>query len=156
LVYIDETGIDNNETYDYAWGIKGQRIHEKKQAERNQRISIIAALNTNLLIAPFVFEGSCNRSVFETYLEKVLIPQLKHGQIVILDNASFHKGGRIKELIEKSGCLLYYLPPYSPDLNPIEHFWYPLKQVMRKSLKSFNFDLFHAAEHAFQKMSYAT
>lgn len=102
-----------------------------------------------LLQAPFVFKGSCNREVFETYVEKVLIPTLRPGQTVVLDNASFHKGGRIRELIEAANCFLEYLPSYSPDFNPIEHWWAPVKNGIRKCLQRFEYDLFRAAEYVF-------
>ncbi len=82
------------------------------------------------------FEGHCNRDVFETWLEQMLLPSLKLGSVIICDNASFHKGGRIRELIEQAGCHLLYLPPYSPDLNPIEHQWFRLKNRMRKQIQS--------------------
>lgn len=114
-------------------------------------MSIIGGLNKNLLLAPFVFEGACNRDVFETYVEQVLVPNLRSGQTVVLDNASFHKGGRIRELIEKAGCFLLYLPSYSPDFNPIEHYWGPIKNSFKRCLQIFDCDLFEAAEHVFEK-----
>ena len=85
------------------------------------------------LIAPLTFEGSCNRSVFEKWLEEKLLTVLRPGQILILDNATFHKGEKIRELVESQGCELQYLPPYSPDLNEIEHYWFPIKNNVRKS-----------------------
>ena len=95
---------------------------------------MIAAYCQKKLFAPFTVEGSCNRSVFETWLEKCLIRELKPGQVVIMDNATFHKGGRIQELIESSGCRILYLPPYSPDLNRIEKCWAWLKSRIRHCL----------------------
>ena len=80
-------------------------------------MNIIAALCDQNLIAPFTVEGACNRTVFETWLETCLLPTLEPGQVVVMDNATFHKGGRIQELIQNAGCELLYLPPYSPDLS---------------------------------------
>jgi transposase len=77
-------------------------------------------------------EGPTTREVFETYLEKVLAPALREGQIVVMDNLSSHKGSRVRELIEECGCELLYLPPYSPDLNPIEEAFAKLKALLRK------------------------
>ena len=81
---------------------------------------MIAALCDHNLIAPFTVEGACNRTVFETWLETCLLPTLVTGQVVVMDNATFHKGGRIEQLVQNAGCKVLYLPPYSPDLNKIE------------------------------------
>ena len=86
-VYLDEAGIDDNETYPYGWGLKGERVHGMRASKRDKRISIISVLNQKELDAPFVFEGYCNHSVFETYIEKVLLPVLISGQTVVIDNA---------------------------------------------------------------------
>ena len=137
IVYLDESGINDNETNPHAWGKKGMRIYGVKNAERKRRLSIIASLNENYLQAPFVFEGSCDRQVFETYLEKVLVPTLKKGQTVVMDNASFHKGGRIVEIISNAQCDLLYLPSYSPDINPIEHHWTSIKNRIKKGFSFF-------------------
>ena len=101
-------------------------------------MNMIAAYCNSQLFAPFTVVGSCNRTVFEIWLETCLIPALKPGQIVIADNATFHKGGRIQELIESAGCQLKYLPSYSPDLNKIERCWSWLKSRIRKQLVQFN------------------
>lgn len=150
---MDESGIDDNETYPYAWGVCGQRVHGVKKSSRSKRLSIISALNENKLQAPFVFEGYCNRNVIQLYIERVLAPTLKPGQTVIMDNASFHKSNKIKETIEKAQCQLLYLPAYSPDLNPIEHFWAAIKNSMRKKLINDDYDLYQAARFAFQSVS---
>ena len=151
LVYMDESGINDNETSDYAWGPKGQRVFDMKNAERSKRLSIISALINGKLTAPFVFEGMCDRPVFEVYIEKVLVPNLRPGQTVIMDNASFHKGGRIAQLIKAAGCYLLYLPSYSPDFNPIEHHWSGLKYRIKKQLPHCDHDLYKASENVFAK-----
>lgn len=149
LIFVDEAGIDNNEVYPYGWAFKGKRLHMFKPGCRTQRVSIIGALRKNQFFASLFFEGYTNQEVFITYLKKVLIPELKPGQYVILDNAAFHKNSTIRKLIENAGCFLRYLPPYSPDLNPIEHYWHSLKNSLRKELAKCNFDLVQAAENAF-------
>ena len=101
-VYIDESGIDNREAYSYGWNEKGQRFYEVKSGKRSIRVSIISALCQGRLIAPFTFEGSCNRLVFEQWLSEKLLPHLKPGQTVILDNARFHKSEKIREVIESA------------------------------------------------------
>jgi transposase len=137
-VYIDEAGMDNREDYSYGYNEKGKRFHALKSGIREGRVNMIAAWCNGKLLAPFTIEGSCNRIVFETWLETYLIPSLKPGQIVIVDNATFHRGGRIKELIEAAGCQLKYLPPYSPDLNKIERCWSWLKSRIRKQIIQFD------------------
>jgi transposase len=83
--------------------------------------------------ASLVVEGSTNGTVFQTYLEDVLLPTLKRGQVVVMDNLSAHKGERVRELIEAKGCELIYLPPYSPDFNPIEQAFSKLKSYLREA-----------------------
>lgn len=93
-----------------------------------------------------MFEGNCDRSIFETYLEHVLLKNIPAGSTIIFDNASYHKGGRIAEIIKAAGCYLLYLPPYSPDFNPIEHLWASFKHFIRKTLSSLsNTDIYEAA-----------
>jgi transposase len=78
-------------------------------------------------------EGATNREVFETYVEQILAPTLRRGQVVVMDNLTAHKGERVKELIEERGCKLIYLPPYSPDFNPIEEAFAKIKALVRKA-----------------------
>ena len=100
-----------------------------------------------------VFTGYCDRAVLETYLKDVLIQTLSPGYTIILNNASFHKGGNIKKLIHAAGCELEYLPTYSPDLNPIKHLWFPIKHDIKNRLAYSKIDLFTAAEHALANKS---
>ena len=151
LVFLDETGIDNNEGVNYAWSPKGTRAYATKLGHKTERVSLAGAkrLKQNKIFAPFLFQGNCNREIFEIFLEKVLLPLLQPKSILVLDNASIHKGGRIKALVEAAGCELLYLPPYSPDFNPIEQCWSPLKNRIRKLMSLYEGDVFRAAEHAF-------
>jgi transposase len=113
---------------------------------------MIAGYVNRQLMAPFTGEGSCHRTVFETWLSECLIPVLKPAQVVILDNATFHKGGKIKELIEALGCQLLYLPPYSPEFNKIENCWSWLKSRIRKQINNHNC-LRDAMEHVLRLAS---
>ena len=134
LVYVDESGMDERDNYGYGYSQAGERFYDLKSGRRQGRINMIAGYRDAQLIAPFTVEGSCNRTVFETWLEACLIPMLRPGEWVIVDNATFHHGGRIAQLIEAAGCQLVYLPPYSPDLNRIEKCWAWLKSRIRKLL----------------------
>ncbi len=93
----------------------------------------MAGIRTCGLVAPFVLDGPINRDAFEVYLKKVLVPELRPGDVVIMDNLSSHKGPRVREMIHASGAQLLYLPPYSPDFNPIEKAFSKLKALLRKA-----------------------
>lgn len=134
-VYVDESGMDERDDYGYGWCERGKRFEALKSGGRRGRVNMIAAYCQHELIAPFTVEGACNRVVFETWLETCLVPLLIPGQVVILDNATFHHGGHIATLIESVGCRLLYLPPYSP-FNRIEKCWAWLKSRIRKHLSS--------------------
>lgn len=126
--------MDERDDYGYGWCERGQRFEALKSGRRTGRVNMIAAYCERQLSAPFTMDGACNRTVFETWLETCLVPTLRLGQVVILDNATFHHGGRIAQLVESAGCRLLYLPPYSPDLNRIEKCWAWLKSRIRKRL----------------------
>jgi len=111
----------------------GEESEAKKLWEKCQELALLekASLQPYLKIiffAPMTFEGTCETNLFNAWLREVLIPELRPGQVLILDNASFHKSLETKRLIEESGCHLLFLPPYSPDLNPIEKCWANLKK----------------------------
>jgi len=137
VVFVDETGMDDNDAWRYGWSEKGERCLALVSGKRMTRVSLIAGECNGSLIAPFVFEGYCNADVFNAYVEHILLPELTPGQIVVIDNARFHQSLITKQLIENAGCILKFLPPYSPDLSPIEHRWCPIKQATRKILRNF-------------------
>ena len=124
IVYVDEAGIDHREDYPYGYCEVGQRFYALKSGKRTERVSWIAALKEGNLFAPMTFAGACNRDLFEIWLEQCLLPQLQPGDVIVIDNASFHHGQAIEEIVAAVGCEIWYLPPYSPDLNKIEHWWF--------------------------------
>ncbi len=95
--------------------------------------TFVAGLRHDGMVAPFVLDGPINRDAFETYVARVLVPDLRSGDVVIMDNLSSHKGPRVRDLIEAAGATLRYLPPYSPDFNPIENAFAKLKALLRKA-----------------------
>lgn len=131
-MYIDEAGIENSINYAYGWSLKGTRCFAKKLGHATERISMIAAYCQHKVFAPMTFTGYCNSSVVEIWFEKVLLPELKPNQVVILDNASFHRKSILENMLAKIGCYLLPLAPYSPDLNKIEHIWNQIKSIVRK------------------------
>jgi transposase len=134
LVYVDESGIDEYLHREYGRAPRGEQILTEIPGKKFARQSIVAAKCGEDVIAPFGYSGTCNSGLFLWWIKTQLVPQLKKRQIVIMDNASIHRRKEIREAIEKAGCHLVYQPPYSPDLNPIEHFWSWLKRKIR-SLK---------------------
>ena len=103
-------------------------------ANWGKNITLISSLGKERgMGASLVVEGSTNAMVFETYLQEVLLPTLKKGQLVVMDDLSAHKGQRVRDLIEARGCQLIYLPPYSPDFSPIEEAFSKLKMLLRKA-----------------------
>jgi len=134
LVFCDEMGVDDNISPIYGWSEKGERAYGEVEGFRSERRSIIAGHTpgSKQLIAPMEYQGFTDTKLFNHWLQEQLCPNLRKGQYVILDNASFHKSPLAKEIIEKAGCHLLYLPPYSPDLNPIEHCWANFKNYLRK------------------------
>ena len=148
LVYIDESGIDQYIYYPWGYGLRGQKVHGEISGKRYDRESFIAGKVGSSIIAPMCFKGTCNTELFNIWIEQFLILELRPGQVVIMDNAAFHKSPRTRELIEAAGCFLIFLPPYSPDLNPIETFWANLKARIKSTISNFN-NLSSAIDNAF-------
>lgn len=108
---------------------------------------MIAGLCNKQIIAPLVFEGTCNSTLFETYIKDFLIRELKQGQVVVMDNINFHKRKEIETLVESVGASIIFLPTYSPDLNPIENHWFRIKNHIRKIAVNFT-DFFEAVAYS--------
>lgn len=128
LVYLDESGFEPQAVRRYAYAAKGKRVYGVVCARKRPRTSLIAARIGKDFEEPFLFEGSCTTEVFNGWLERQLCPRLSEDQVVIMDNVPFHKGAKTADLIHRTGAALLFLPPYSPDLNPIEHDFATLKK----------------------------
>ena len=115
-----------------ARALKGKRAVERIPSRRGQNISVVAALTANGIQAPMMLSGSMDALAFETWLARVLLPVLVAGMVVFMDNVNFHRGARVRELIEGAGCVLAYLPTYSPDLNAIEEAISKVKEGLRR------------------------
>jgi putative transposase len=115
----------------HGWARRGEKVHGLQSGQQRPRTSLIGGYREHKLIAPMLFEGTCNTAVFNRWLEHMLLPQLVMGSVIVLDNASFHKSAQTRQLVEQAGCQLLYLSPYSPDLNPIEKLWANLKRRWR-------------------------
>jgi transposase len=133
LVFVDEMSTNVSLAPLYAWSRRGARAFGSAPRNWGKNVTLLSSITTEGLGPCLAVEGSTTREVFETYLEHVLAPSLEPGQMVVMDNLSSHKGGRVKEIIEERGCELIYLPPYSPDFNPIEQAFSKVKGLMRKA-----------------------
>jgi transposase len=133
LVFIDETWAKTNMTRLRGRSLRGQRLVAKVPHGHWNTTTLIAALDQRGMRCSTTVDGPVNRDVFESFIEQVLIKSLSPGDLVVMDNLSSHKGTRAKALIESVGAHLLYLPPYSPDLNPIEPAFSKLKQLMRSA-----------------------
>ncbi len=132
-MFIDETWASTNMARRYGRARRGRRLRAGVPHGRWKTTTFVAGLRLTGVVAPFVLDGPINRAAFETYVEQVLVPELRPGDVVILDNLSSHKGPRVREMIEAAGARLLYLPPYSPDFNPIENAFAKLKALLRKA-----------------------
>lgn len=137
LVYLDESGIDSYIHSPYGWAKKGDLVQGEISGKRYARESFIAAKCGSKILAPLCYKGTCDTLLFNLWIEEFLVPELKPGQVVILDNATFHKSEKTRKLVEEAGCTLLFLPPYSPDLNPIETFWANFKAKIRSIIRQF-------------------
>ena len=134
-MYIDESGIDKFIYRPLGRSFFGEIIQGVISGKRYQRESFVAGKIGSKIIAPFCYQGTCNTALFNFWVENFLVPELSPGQVVILDNATFHKSQKTKELIESAKCKILFLPPYSPDLNPIEIFWANFKRMVKEKVK---------------------
>jgi transposase len=134
LVFVDEMGVHTSLAPLYGYSRKGERVGLSVPRNRGTNTTLLASMSLlGGMGETMAVEGSTNREVFETYVEKALAPTLKAGQVVILDNLSAHKPARVRELIESRGCELIYLPAYSPDFNPIEEAFSKIKSIVRRA-----------------------
>jgi transposase len=133
LLFVDEMGTNISLSPVYGWSKKGQRAHCSVPRNRGKNTTLLSSMSVDGMGPSLAVEGATNSDVFETYVERVLAPTLRKGQVVVMDNLSAHKGERVRELIEHRGCELLYLPPYSPDFNPIEEAFSKIKGLLRKA-----------------------
>jgi transposase len=132
LVFVDETWASTNMARRYGRCLRGERLRMSVPHGHWKTTTVIAGLRTSGIVAPFVIDCAVDRHVFETWVEQVLVPELRTGDIEVMDNLSSHKGPRVEALIQAAGAELRYLPPYSPDFNPIENAFAKLKALLRK------------------------
>jgi len=131
LVFLDESGVTTSLTRLYGRAPRGVRVVDHVPQGHWKVLTILGALTRDGMLATMTVEAATDSEVFAAYISQVLVPRLGPGQVVVMDNLQAHKAAGIRELIEAAGCRVRYLPPYSPDLNPIEPAWSKLKTYLR-------------------------
>jgi transposase len=130
-VFLDESGVTTQMTRNYGRAPRGQRVREATPCGHWRTLTVLGALTVTGLLATMTIEAATDGDVFLAYVEQVLCPRLRRGQLVVMDNLAAHKVAGVRERIEAVGARLLYLPPYSPDFNPIEPCWGKIKQGLR-------------------------
>ena len=153
LVFVDEMGANTSLSVLHAWSHTGKRAYCSVPRNRGKNTTLLASMDAKGMGPTLAVEGAIDREVFEAYLEEVLAPSLRSGQIVVMDNLTAHKGDRVRELIEERGCELLYLPSYSPDLNPIEEAFSKIKGILRKAEARSREALIEAAGRALEAIT---
>ena len=149
LIYVDECGIDKYLYREFAYAPRGQKVFAKISGRKFKRSNIVAGLCQGKWVAPMEYSGTTDSILFAYWFENCLLKEIGRDKVIILDNATFHKKSVLSDLAKKYNCEVLFLPPYSPDLNPIEKKWAWLKKMLRKILPNFNsFDL--ALQNSFQ------
>lgn len=131
LIYVDESGVTTSMTRLYGRALGGARIHEAAPVGRWKILAVLGAMSIRGIVAAMTIEEPADTDIFLAYLDRCLCPQLRPGNVVVMDTLSSHKAQAVRQSIEARGAQLLYLPPYSPDLNPIEKAWSKLKGLLR-------------------------
>ena len=131
MVFVDETGINLGMARRYGWSPSGERVVGSAPFCRGQNVSVIGALSTEGMVTELMVQGGVDVQVFRTFINECLIPELLPGQVVIMDNLRVHKDPEIEKAILRAGASLLFLPPYSPELDPIENAWSKFKEKLR-------------------------
>ncbi len=153
LLFLDETGAKTNMTRLYGRAPKGTRAVDSAPCGRWNTTTLIGAVGVNGAKAPMVVEGPTDTDVFTAYVEQVLVPELKPGMIVVMDNLTPHKAPAVAAMIKEAGAELWFLPPYSPDLNPIELMWAKVKELLRAAKARTQHELWDAIATALSMVS---
>ncbi len=132
IVYIDESGFAHDMPRTHGYALRGNRCYGKHDWGAKGRTNVIGALLGGALLTVSMFESTINTDVYTAWVKQDLLPKLPSQSIIVMDNATFHKGSEMKDAIEEAGHTLLYLPPYSPDLNPIEKKWAQAKALRRR------------------------
>jgi transposase len=152
-VFLDETGLSTALTRLYGRAPRGQRLVESVPEGNWEMTTLVSAIRRDGVVGSLEFPGATDTLAFRTYLDRVLIPALRPGDIVVLDNLQPHRAGAVARAIRRAGAGCWYLPPYSPDLNPIEKIWSKVKALVRKAKARTTKALWDAIARALQAVT---
>jgi transposase len=138
IFFIDECGINQYLYREYGYAPKGQPVIGNVRGSKFKRLNIVAAKCVDRIVEPLVYDGTTDSVLFECWFENRLLKAIPKGSVLILDNATFHRKAKLRLLADRADCDVLFLPPYSPDLNPIEKFWAWLKQKLRDVLQYYD------------------
>jgi transposase len=153
LVFLDESSASTSMARFRGWGLRGQRVIGSLPHGHYKTQTMIAGIRLSGPVAPFVFDGALDGEVFRVWAQRCLLPELSPGDIVIADNLSSHKTAAASGLIVSAGCRLLFLPPYSPDYNPIENMWSKIKECLRSLAARELPALYNAIATAFERVT---
>ena len=138
VVYVDECGIDRDMNREYGRAPRGEPVYGEVRGRKFERRNVIAGKCQNKIIAPGEYKGYTDHRLFEAWFGGALLSQVKRGSVIVLDNATFHRKKALHNLAGQAGCSVLFLPPYLPDLNPIEKLWANLKNFLKFYLRFFD------------------
>ena len=153
LIFLDESGINLSMARSCARAPRGERAIGHVPKNWGDSVTLCAGIALRGVIAPLYLHGSMNGDAFEAYVEQFLVPELRPGDIAVLDNLSVHKRASVRQLIERAGAQLLFLPPYSPDYSPIEPAWSKVKALLRRAAARTYDALLEAVEHALRAVT---
>jgi transposase len=153
LGFLDESGVNLSLIRRLACALPGHRAYGERPYHRVRNVSVIGAISLRGVLTPWSTLGSVDGLTFEAFIPQKLVPQLWKGAVVIMDNCSMHKSSELEVLITSAGARLIYLPPYSPDFNPIENCWSKIKNILRRLGARTYADLLKALDIAFAEVT---
>ena len=136
--YVDESGFQSYYDREYAYAPRGEKVIGEISGMRFARTNLVAGQIGGRTVAPMYYDGSTNSAVFEFWFEDTLMPALSQGDVVIMDNAQFHRKGVLRQIASRYHVMVLFLPPYSPDYNPIEKLWANMKRWLRKNMRYYS------------------
>ena len=152
IIYVDESGFVKNYYKDKGWALRGKKVFAEKSGKRYARTSLVAGYCKGEVLAMMPYSGTMNKSLFNSWFANMLCSELKIGSVVVLDNATSHSKKSLAKIAKAKGISLLFLPPYSPDKNPIEHLWANIKRFLKTHISKFT-DLLTAIFHGYFKVN---